>query len=212
MPIVGLPDANDYIASTHQAPAKADREGNLLVLESGAIKAVTLDKTAAALAASEAFVLIDLSDTTNFPHKHTGRIRLHGFDLHFEKDTDATFLVKIGVVTEVDATDGSVAWLWVFRLHTDREGTDSTDWREIERRFPGLDLEVDTVNDKLFNMLSNTNDAADATWQTDVTLDSPRGDTTVAPGVGDLVMEITRTAGNLYFCMTPYYRTDIATP
>ena len=69
---------------------------------------------AEAVAASTAYVLVDLSDTTNFPHANTRAIVLHDLYLTGEKASTGIYDIWVGVVTEVDATNGSVDWLQVW--------------------------------------------------------------------------------------------------
>jgi len=165
------------------------------------------------LAADEAFVLIDLSDTTNFPHTETGKIRLYTLDVVIEAQTmtSGEGILYIGVITEVDASNGSTEWLWVMPVETYLEATDDTDRRHYRFHYPwGLDLEVDGTNDTLANVVSNTGDSGDTDWQTDTDLDSPAGDTTNAPGDGDLVMLWDETADGLTvsICVTVEYTTE----
>lgn len=208
---VRIPTDNTYVDQGEIYAQIGGEEGEGFVLEHGAIKAVVLDKTAAALTADQGFVLIDLSDTTNFPHKnHTGKIRLYGYDLHVEGDTNATGLIHIGVIREVDATNGSTTWLKTHRIYADTDGTDSTKHWDYVVRMPGLDLEVNGATDLLVNVLGNAGHSGDVTWQTDVSLDSPRGVASVAPQDGDLVLYLDWTAGNLYFSITVYYRAEDA--
>lgn len=163
------------------------------------------------LAASEAFVLIDLSDSANFPHTETGRIRLYSLAVTTEIQSDGQYIVYFGVVTEVDATDGSTKWIAALDLETVINPTDSTDRRNVLYHWPnGLDLEIS--GGALVKGLSNSGDSADADWQTDVALDSPLGDGLSAPGAGDLVMLVSETGGTgtLSITVTAEYITEAA--
>jgi len=157
------------------------------------------------LAADEAFVLIDLSDTTNFPHVETGKIRLYTLDVVIEAKTmtSGEGILYIGVITEVDADNGSTEWLWVMPVQTYLEASDDTDRRHYHFAYPwGLDLEVDGANDTLANGVSNSGDSGDTDWQTDTDLDSPAGDTNNSPGDGDLVMLWDETTDGLTVSIT----------
>ena len=188
MSIIKKPDtSSEVMAGNADAAGYIQGKGNTV--------AVTFFK--ASLAATEAFALIDLSDTANFHHTEAGKLRVYSISVDTEKATDGQFIISIGVVTEVDATDGSVYFVWVLPLEWVDNPTDSTDSRRGFRwSHPyGLDLEVDTVNDNLEKIVTNATELANVRWQTDVALDSPRGDTTVAPGEGDLVMLVDMTGG-----------------
>jgi len=204
--------SDDYDSSGSIVSQRGDEEGSGFVLPHGNVKLAVLDKSAAALTADEGFVLVDLSDTSNFPHNdaQTGKLRLYRVEVDVEKDTSGQAVLYIGVITEVDASDGSTAWIDVIPLLTDRDGTDDEDWRHIVREYYGLDLEVDGVNDKMYNVLSNSGHSGDATWKTGTSLDSPVGDTQSAPGDGDLVAYLDHTGGNIYLVIKAFYRTEAA--
>jgi len=165
------------------------------------------------LAATEAFVLVDLSDTGSFPHTETGRIRLYSLTLSIEKETDGQYLLKFGVITEVDATNGSAYWFYIVDDEYIGNPTDSTDRLAQKLTWDGgIDLEIDTVGEIFENIISNTEMADDVAWQTDVSLDSPKGDTQSPPGVGDLVMYLEETAGagTISFSVLVEYITEAA--
>lgn len=165
------------------------------------------------LAATEPFVLVDLSDTTAFPHTETGRIRLYSLTLSIEKETDGQYLLKFGVITEVDATNGSAYWFFILDDEYVANPTDSTDRLTKKLTWPGgIDLEIDTVNEIFYHIISNTEMADDVAWQTDVALDSPKGDTQSAPGVGDLVLYLEEMAGagTISFSVLVEYITEVA--
>lgn len=146
------------------------------------------------LAAEERFVLVDLSDSAQFPHTETGKIHLYAITLEAEKKADGRFIIYFGVVIEVDTTDGSTKWFAIVDLEHDQNPTDATD--RLLYKFAwdgGIDLEVDTG--ALVNVVSNTGDVDETGWDTDVALDSPIGDTSNAPGVGDLVMLLEEPSG-----------------
>ena len=149
------------------------------------------------IAATQGVILVDLSDTANFPHTETGKIRLYRLDVDIERGENAAsgeFILYIGVITEVDATDGSTKWILAMHEETDAESTDdaarmfrSYKWDE------GLDLEI-SAGVPVWG-ISNVGDAGSVVWQTDVLLDSPHGAAASASGTGDLVMLISETGG-----------------
>lgn len=191
-------------------PQRANRYADAYVMGHGDTFWATLEKPD--LAADEGFVLVDLSDNVNFPHTETGKIRLYRLDVDIERGENAAsgeYIVYIGVITEVDATDGSTNWILVMHEETDAESTD-----DVARSFrsykwdEGLDLEIS--GGALVMGVSNVGHSGDATWQTDVTLDSPIGDTSNAPGAGDLVMYVDETGGtgSISICVTVQYITE----
>jgi len=163
------------------------------------------------IAAAEAFVLVDLSDTTNFPHTETGRIRVYSLSITAEKAGDGQFVLLIGVITEVDATDGSTKWFLVVDDEMVLNPTDSTDRIIVQFSWPnGLDLEVSAG--AALNLISNDGHTGSVIWQTDVNLDSPVGATSSPPGAGDLVLYVEEPGGTgtISFTITVEYTTEAA--
>ena len=159
----------------------------------------------ATLTASSRAILIDLSDTTNFPHSNTGATVLHQLNIMAAlTGTGKLWAYQIGVVVENDGTDGTVKCI-------------SGGWREaatvyVADRFVypgnGLDLTVDTTNNKLVKVCTNLELADDANYKNDASLATPHG-TNAAPAVGDLVLELTEVVdtGTLLFAVTAHYDT-----
>jgi hypothetical protein len=164
------------------------------------------------LATDEGFILIDLSDTVNFPHSETGKIRVYTIDINLERGEAAAsgeYLVYIGTIIEVDATDGSTNWLLVLHEEVDDEATDNIASRHFRYHWDGgVDLEV--VSGAMVNLISNVGDSGQTTWQTDVSLDSPVGDASSPSGVGDLCMWVDESGGtgSLSICVTVEYITE----
>ncbi len=143
--------------------------------------------------AQTAFMIIDLSDTTNWPHSATGHINLEY--IIFEIDPDANFVgeVKLGFLTDVDGTDGD------FNQVIDIDMARKADLlvEVIDFGSHGLDLEAThwfgptTANSALF--------------RTGVNLLGPDGTTTFPSGAGDFVMLIDMSAGAVDVSLTIGY-------
>ena len=71
---------------------------------------------AEAVAASTGYVLVDLSDTTNYPHSETNEAHLLGLTLSAETHSVGVFDIWVGVITEVDASNGTAYWLHCFHI------------------------------------------------------------------------------------------------
>ena len=164
------------------------------------------------LAATERFVLVDLSDTVNFPHTEIGKARVYRLDIDIERGEAAAsgeYIVYIGVVLEVDAANGSTSWMLALHEEVDDQETDDIAKRHYVFKWDeGLDLQI-TAGALVWGV-SNIGDTDDVGWQTDVALDSPAGDATSAPGAGDLVMLVDETGGtgSLSICVTVQYLTE----
>lgn len=166
---------------------------------------------AEAVADSTPYVLVDLSDTTNFPHENSNALHLAGLVLNTEKASDGIFDIWVGVVTENDATDGTAEWVHVFHLQASGNPTDSTD-----RFGQTIDFTLGGHNEEGINLLvsggatphlaTNQSQAANSNWQNDTNRASPVGATT-KPGVGDLVVwvEEVTTGGTLDFVISALY-------
>jgi len=180
--------------------AQADAMGSQYVTDRTVSRCIAV-LAKAALAADEAFVLVDLSDATNFKHTETGLIKVFSITISGEKTNAGSHILYLGVITEVDATDGTAVWFGYLET-----AVQATDRFFHQWMFPtGLSLEV---NAGVLSALVSNASKADTTWQTDVLLDSPAGDTTSPPGAGDLVAWLDRTAGSISFYITVEYTTE----
>lgn len=156
-----------------------------------------------AVAATTGYVLVDLSDTTNFKHTDENVIHLLGLVLSAEKASDGAYDIWVGVITEVDGTNGSAHWLHCWHLQSMDNATDSTDRFNGSVDFTanganpnGLNLEIDktAAAEKPRHFLSNEVLAGSTVFQNDQNMTSPAGATT-KPGVGDLVVYVEETGG-----------------
>ncbi len=142
-----------------------------------------------------AFMLIDLSDTTNWPHTNTGHINLEYVILEVDPDDSFFGEIKFGFLTNVDGDNGD------FNQVLDIDMVRKSDLlvEVIDFGSHGLDLETThwfgptTANSLLF--------------QTDVNLLGPDGTTAFLSGAGDLVMIIERSAGAVDVSLTVGYET-----
>jgi hypothetical protein len=170
---------------------------------------------AEAVAASTPYVLVDLSDTTNYPHDTSDELHLLMVHVSVEQQSDGAFDLWVGVVTENDATDGSVDWLHAFHAETVSNPTDSTGHVAETLDFTAGGANPDGVNLRIesgapVGFLTNETQANSANWQNDVGRTSPAGagaGTTGKPGVGDLVLWVEEVAdgGTLDFSVTVLY-------
>ncbi len=155
-----------------------------------------------AVAASTPYVLVDLSDNTNFRHRLTNAVILKSLALHTEKAGDGLYDIWVGVITEVDATNGTADWIHVFHLESVNNTTDSTDRFAQKVDFHDLDLYVnaDTAGSEyILNVTTGIQQAGNTNWQTDTGLGSPAGaaaGATGKPGAGDLVVWVEEDSGS----------------
>jgi hypothetical protein len=177
----------------------------------------TVNLGAEAVAASTAYVLVDLSDTTNYPHTQSNFLNLLGLELSTEKASDGVYDLWCGVIYEVDATNGSALWFDVFHIEASGNATDSTDRFAVSRDYTcggsnpsGISARVNAAGDGLLWMVGNQEQAGNTNWQTDVGLASPVGaaaGATGKPGAGDIVVWVEEVSGTgtIDFSITAHY-------
>ena len=142
------------------------------------------------IAATAYHVLVDLSDTTGFPHDRTGRIDLTNVYLFVDRAATSTGSVQLGVVTRVDGTDADVTFVQGVSF-------DKTDARTItrDRKFSPSALRLGVIAGEAVSVASGFK-ATTALVNTGATLPSPAGP--VTPAVGDVVVAFNHNGGGLY--------------
>lgn len=154
--------------------------------------------TPAAVTGSTAAIVIDLSDTSNFPHKNTSHLRVIAADVLIDQVAAGTSTVKLGVLTSVNASSGTVNWFHTVSNALNVSNTNknvSRYWTPAE-----IDLSVEGVNSTpKFLSLDKTRitpvEGRPLLWQNDIPLRTPTGGS-AAPAKGDLVAEFDTTAAN----------------
>jgi hypothetical protein len=177
----------------------------------------TVNLGAEAVAASTAYVLVDLDDSTNYPHTDTSFLDLLGLHMVAEKATDGAYDIWTGVIYEVDADNGSAKWLDVWHIESVDNPTDST-WRghrEVDFTLgganpDGIRCRVNSGGTGLVYFVGNQEQAGNTNWQTDTGLASPvgaAGGATGKPGAGDIVVWVEEVGGSgtIDFSITATY-------
>ena len=147
------------------------------------------------VATTTAFMLVDLSDTTNWPHTNTGHIDVVFISGNVDPDTTYAGDIEIGFLTNVDGSNGDFNGL--FELHMDKKTAPSV--FDLPIPFGGMSLETahwfgpTTANSTLF--------------QTDVDLAGPDGASDYPSGDGDLVMIVGQSTGEVSVGFTIGYVT-----
>ena len=172
---------------------------------------------AEAVAASTAYVLVDLSDSTNFPHTATNEAHLLGLHVSAEGHSNAVFDIWVGVISEVDASNGTAEWFDIFHLESDHNPTDSTDRFTCSRDYTLGGTNPEGINccitsGSMTKIVTMQRQAGNTNWQTDTGLASPVGAASGAtgkPGAGDIVVwvEEATNGGTLDFSITATYET-----
>lgn len=141
------------------------------------------------ISATTDYILIDLSDTTNYPHDFTGSIHISNFSLLIDADNTADYLIQVGYLSNVDATNGD--FNEIHRVSgTKKTGTVKEIYYSVNPEAPRL------ISSRITTSNVSANDTA---FQTDVnlasTLDPATADT--PSGNGDLVLRVTINAGSI---------------
>jgi len=131
------------------------------------------------------FMLVDLSDTDNWPHSDAnGYVILRDIYLNVNPNSSFRGDVEVGFLTDVGATDGDFN-----SLHTWHFGQAANDILESLQFAGGLACKLESH----FGPVSKD----DTLWQNDLNLLGPDGNVSYPSGEGDVVMRITRTAGSV---------------
>lgn len=169
---------------------------------------------AEAVAADTAYVLVDLSDSTNFPHTETNWINVLGLMASVETQTDGDYDLWIGVISEVDATNGTAEWFDVLHCEALQNATDDQGHFDFVRDYTLGGAAPDGINCRVVSgatpyLATNQTQAGNTNWQTDTGLASPvgaAGGATGKPGAGDIVLWVEEvTGGTCDFSITLIY-------
>lgn len=129
---------------------------------------------------------IDLSDTVNFPHDHTGRLDFSLFRISMDKAINARGTISIGIITRINGTNADITYL-------DGIGflqNDSPSVQFINNLAP-MQNKASMTGGVLDKVKTNTIELNVAAVNTGVTLEP----FDFTPAVGDCVVKITTTTG-----------------
>lgn len=150
------------------------------------------------------FGMIDLSDTTNWPHDETGRIDLSAVLLATDKALNSRGSLMIGVITRVDDTDADVSFVVGFTF--DQNDTESQIITlnlaptQIKCGVSGGELTRIKTAIKALNVSAINTNGGDLTFASGITF---------TPAVGDIVIRIIKSAGgNFNYSATTFYHAD----
>ena len=135
------------------------------------------------ITSSQSLLLVDLSDTVNYPHQHTNYLHLENFALATDADNQADYIVKIGYLKDVTPTQGT--FVSIFSLGGDKiAGKSQSFLANVYPNGPRL-TDTHTVGNDVIT---------DAAYGSNNTLYSSRG-VNVSPGNGDCVVRCIVNAG-----------------
>lgn len=146
-------------------------------------------KLSVAANTSTAAVVIDLSDTTNWPHRRRGSLIVQDIQVKVDKVTASSCTVKLGVVSFVNDSSGTVKWF--YGVEQAKNVGDAYNWVATNGMTYYNLLVQPVVDQSGATPLILTNDVTtqSTVYQRDVPLPSPSS-VMAAPGVGDCVISV----------------------
>lgn len=148
--------------------------------------------------------LVDLSDTTGYPHDETGRLDVSQLYVLVDPSS-AQGAVQIGLVKRVGDTDGDVDLIDSLRFTS--SSVNETKRRDLNFAPSQLKLGLDEANTPIQYVsnqeVTNVTDLSDS-----ATLDAPAGDGSFTPEVGDLVARLQVDSGAYDASVSGFYHAE----
>lgn len=146
-------------------------------------------------------ILIDLSDTTNWPHKQTREINISSIRLEVDKLAASSGTVRIGVVTLSSSTAGFVSWFFIKDFKNNASNGDNDIFRIYAPNFIRTRVEGGTAGTEgttpYLAVSPSAKTTASTVYQSDVALPTLL-DTNVAPARGDIVFDFTKDVSSAW--------------
>ena len=150
----------------------------------------------AATVTSTNAIVVDLSDSTNFPHGETRELRVNWARISLDKTAASTATVKLGVVNYVGASTGSVTWFHVLTSSNNVSNTNIESLLDVQPSWVSLKVIPGSggTDGSTPYLISNDKTTGSGDFQNDLELTTTYGD--AAPNIGDLVVTIDNVVGN----------------
>lgn len=183
--------------------ARVTDDGELAVTSTEREKNVWMDYHKLGNVGDSYAILVDLSDTTTFPHASTGRIDISFIRITIDRDSSATGELEMGVITRIDGTDADVSFFF-------DEPFIKSNARHIEtaENFAPSQLKTGVTNGLTPFLITNDTINNIAAVNTGVTLSSPAGVGSVTPAVGDILLFIDHGAGTFDIDVDMFYHSE----
>ena len=165
--------------------------GDNVVASEDAVDNVLARVVVAAETTATSTSLVDLSDTTNFPHNPGNSIEVSKIIVNWSTDVIATTTLKFGVIASSTPSGANVDVYWFDEVSF--SSTNPTGLTEFGRQEKVLDyspslVRLDLASGKPNSFLANDSNLYTTAFATTTSLLSPNG--YVNLGVGDLVMQV----------------------
>ncbi len=163
--------------------------------------------SSAAFSGTTNYILIDLTDTTNWPHKETGEISITSVYASMDKVAASTSSIRIGVLTHVNTSSGSV--IWITPMYSAINASNTNVVFQYDYRDTGINARVRPNSNVILNgstpyISTNDNTLGSTHYQSDLVLNTSIG-TTAIPKEGDIILEIQKGAAAINFNVVVRY-------
>lgn len=139
-----------------------------------------------------ATVIIDRDDTTNWPHEKNEQLNIDSIKLSVDGVAFSTVTIKFGVVTQADDTNSDIRWFHTYRKELNISSSTTSEGLNWNPAPSFIRLKVIAASGGAEGstpyLLTNDVDENSTTFQTDLNLPSPNGNT--APEFADVVMQV----------------------
>ena len=126
-------------------------------------------------------ILVDLSNTTDYPHTNTNNIDLETLSISADVSGQSDWLIRIGHVGVADGDTGTV--YWAMTCYLNRDEVASFNW-DFEGSLVG------SLTDDAPDRYTTNSTSTGSAWSTAISLRDAAGNADAAVGAGDLVAEI----------------------
>ena len=158
----------------------------------------TFHFTSPSLGAAANYILVDISNTGDYPHVETNYIHLEWLRAHVDSDVNGSFSIEVGYLKNVDGTDGD--FVPVFDIGGTKQAGNQKD--VFLNFYPNG---YSCIDGKNVGGLDANNAAFNTGANLPSTLDPAIAN--VPSGDGDLVLKVTVTAGNVVVSVEGSYHT-----
>jgi hypothetical protein len=148
--------------------------------------------TTGTITADKYIILVDLDDTTNYPHNSgTSCLNIDSFSLSINFSTNtAEANVKVGVITRIDGTNADISYL-ISETSSVQSANESI---TVFQNFQPSAVKFEVSGGAIVGGVTNDKDTNNNSVNTGLSLDSPTGN--VTPAVGDIIVFFDYIADN----------------
>jgi len=149
--------------------------------------------------------LVDLSDTTNYPHyMNAGTMEIAQVRFDYSTETTASTTLKLGVIASSTQAGDYVDIYWFDEISFFADGTETNSRQSKVIDYAPSVMKLNLSGGKPVSFLSNDYSLWTTDYATTSPLKSPAG--YGAPGVGDLIMKVYDQKGTATTSVTAIYR------